>query len=99
MKRQIKILRNSIRCKKCGEVLVSRHVHDFVPCKCFIESGGTKGCFCDGGDQYLRRGGNSEDIEDLSITRLYTDKERDEYNKQRELLAEQYGWTSIDYME
>ena len=99
MKRQIKILKNAIRCKNCGEIIESKTVHDFVPCKCFIESGGSKGCFVDGGHDYMRWGGNREDFEDLSETRPYTDEERDEYNKHRELLAEQYGWINIDYME
>lgn len=99
MKRATKIIHNRIRCKICGEIIESKNVHDFVPCKCFIESGGTKGVFVDGGDLYLRWGGHLEDIEDLSETRPYTDEERDAYNRHRELLAEQYGWTNIDYME
>ena len=99
MKRQIKILRNAIRCKNCGEVIESKSRHDFVECKCFRESGGTTGVFVDGGHDYLRRGGDLEGYEDLSESRLYTDEERDEYNKHRELLAEQYGWINIDYME
>lgn len=24
----------SIRCKECGDVIASKHVHDFVRCKC-----------------------------------------------------------------
>ena len=98
MERKTKILKNSIRCKVCGEVLVSKTTHDFEPCKCFRESGGAKGCYCDGGNSYLRFGGNPEEYENLSITRPYTEEERDEYNRQRELLAEQYGWAAVDYM-
>ena len=99
MKRQMKILKNSIRCKICGEVLESKYTHDFVACKCFRESNGAKGCYCDGGTSYLRYGGNPDEYESLSISRPYTDEERDEYNRQKELLAEQYGWLQIDYME
>lgn len=99
MKRKTKIIKNAARCKQCGEVVESISRHDFSPCKCFIESNGAKGIAVDGGDSYLRRVGNFEDCEDLSITRLYTDEERDEYNKHQELLAEQYGWIKIDYME
>ena len=43
-----KIIKNAIQCKKCGEVIESRHVHDFVTCKCGA-------CSVDGGHDYLRR--------------------------------------------
>lgn len=99
MKRATKIIHNRIRCKLCGEIIESMSRHDFVPCKCFRDSGGSKGCFVDGGKDYMRCGGNREDFEDLSETRPYTDEERDAYNRHRELLAEQYGWINIDYME
>lgn len=99
MERKVKIIKNAIRCKKCGEVLESKTRHDFVACQCFRDSGGTKGCFCDGGTSYLRHGGDPEMYESLCETRLYTDEERDEYNREQELLAEQYGWVAIDYME
>lgn len=49
--------RNRIRCKKCGTVLESKHVHDFQSCKC--------GNFVDGGLDYQRYGGKLEDIEVL----------------------------------
>ena len=99
MERRIKIIKNCIRCKECGEILNSKNRHDFVPCKCFRESDGIKGCACDGGLDYLRRLGDINSWEDLSETRPYTDEERDEYNRKQELLAEQFGWTTIDYME
>lgn len=54
-----KILVNKIRCKKCGEVIESKSVHDFKFCKC-------KSVAVDGGHEYLRRLGNLEDWEDLS---------------------------------
>ena len=62
------IIVNKIKCKVCGDVLQSFHVHDFKTCKCFSESNGNKGCFVDGGLQYLRRGGNPDEIEEMSIT-------------------------------
>lgn len=43
-----KIIKNAIQCKLCGEVIESRHVHDFVQCKCGA-------CAVDGGHEYLRR--------------------------------------------
>ena len=43
-----KIIKNAIKCKLCGEVIESKHVHDFVQCKCGA-------CAVDGGHDYLRR--------------------------------------------
>ncbi len=99
MERKIKIIHNRVKCKNCGEVIESKSVHDWVCCKCFHKSNGETGCFTDGGHEYIRRGGNPEYIEDMDETRPYTDEERDEYNRHQELLAEQYGWIAIDYME
>lgn len=98
MKRGIKIIRNAIRCKCCGEILDSKYVHDFVPCKCFKESGGAKGCAADGGLEYCKRVGNPTDWEELSETRPFTDEEVDAYNKNRREMYEQYGWV-VDKME
>ncbi len=55
------ILTNKARCCKCGDAIESKHVHDFVACKCGA-------IFVDGGKDYLRRGGEPEDIEELSET-------------------------------
>lgn len=54
-----KILVNKIKCKKCGDIIESKSVHDFVTCKCGAVS-------VDGGHNYIRRCGNQEDFEDLS---------------------------------
>ena len=43
-----KTIKNAIQCKLCGEVIESKHVHDFVQCKCGA-------CAVDGGHEYLRR--------------------------------------------
>lgn len=59
IKHQPKITLNRARCKKCGTVITSTHRHDWVSCKC-------SAIFVDGGNEYLRRGGNLEDIEELS---------------------------------
>jgi ribosomal protein S27AE len=55
-----KIIRNSAKCKKCGDEIESKHRHDFVSCKC-------GSIFTDGGKDYFRRGGNPEDLIDTSI--------------------------------
>ena len=57
------IKRNRIRCIKCGDVIESKHRHDFVVCSCWEEVNG-KGCAVDGGKDYLRRLGN--DWDDMS---------------------------------
>lgn len=53
------IKRNAARCKKCGDVIESEHRRDFVSCKCGA-------IFVDGGHDYIRRGGEPKDIEELS---------------------------------
>lgn len=55
----MKILVNRIKCKKCGDVIESKSVHDFNFCKCGKVA-------VDGGQDYLKRLGNLEDWEDLS---------------------------------
>ena len=56
-----RIKRNAIRCKKCGDVIESKSVHDFVWCSC-------GSVFVDGGRDYLRRGyrDGEGDFEELS---------------------------------
>ena len=54
------IKENKIRCKKCGEIIESKNVHDYVTCKCGA-------CAVDGGHVYLRRSGYLGDWEDLSV--------------------------------
>lgn len=48
-------LRNRAQCRKCGDIIESRHVHDFVRCKCGA-------IFVDGGHDYIRRGGDPMDF-------------------------------------
>lgn len=62
MKRVV-ILKNRIRCKLCGDVIESKHVHNFVTCSCGA-------CSVDGGQDYLRRCGNHDDWEDLTETEV-----------------------------
>lgn len=45
------ILRNAAECRRCGDVIESKHRHDFVACSCGA-------IFVDGGKAYLRRGEN-----------------------------------------
>ena len=54
-----KILVNKIQCKKCKDIIESKHIHDFKWCTC-------KSIAVDGGLEYLRRVGSFEDIIELS---------------------------------
>lgn len=53
------IIRNMIRCKKCGDIIESESIHDFKFCKCGAVA-------VDGGKDYLRRLGDLDNIEELS---------------------------------
>ncbi|MBO5031661.1 MAG: hypothetical protein J6D08_07220 [Lachnospiraceae bacterium] len=78
-----KIVTNKIRCKKCGDIIESRSVHDLVTCKCGAVS-------ADGGHEYLRCCGELEDFEDLSeyeedltvanAIHQFVEQSRDEYS-------------------
>ena len=57
-----KIIKNCIKCKHCGDIIESKHRHDFVFCKCQTVA-------VDGGHDYLKRTfktSPSEDYEELS---------------------------------
>ena len=63
----IKITVNKIRCKKCGDVIESKSVHDFKFCKCETVA-------VDGGHNYLRRLGEPENWENLSEYEVIEDE-------------------------
>lgn len=47
-------MRNAAQCRLCGDVIVSRHRHDWRACSCGE-------IFVDGGNDYLRRGARDMD--------------------------------------
>ena len=55
----MKIIKNIIKCNKCGDIIESKTVHDFRFCSCGSVA-------VDGGTNYLRRCGNKEDWKELS---------------------------------
>ena len=65
-----RIIKNAIRCKHCGDVIESTFRHDFKRCSC-------KKCAVDGGHDYLRRVGNPEGYEDVSILEDLPEEEID----------------------
>lgn len=48
------VKRNAIRCLKCGDIIESKSLHDCQVCSCGA-------CYVDGGQEYIRVGGNPED--------------------------------------
>lgn len=56
-----KIVISMAQCKKCKVVLISAHRHDYRTCKCGA-------IMLDGGRDYIRSGGDPEDINLLTIT-------------------------------
>lgn len=57
----MKILKNQIQCRGCGEIIESKFEHDFVTCSCGK-------CSVDGGNAYLRRlAASKEGYTELSI--------------------------------
>lgn len=63
----MKILRNSAKCKKCKDEIQSVHRHDFKWCKC-------KSIFVDGGNEYLRCGGDLNLFESTAIFSISADE-------------------------
>lgn len=59
------VIRNKIKCNKCGKELESKSVHDFQMCEC--------GTAADGGHEYLRRCYIDEGYKELSILAWYNE--------------------------
>lgn len=53
-----KLIRNRCKCKKCGDIIESKSVHDFVRCKCGE-------CSTDGGLDYIHRSGDCEPLDEV----------------------------------
>ena len=51
-----KIIKNSIKCNLCGDIIVSKYTHNKVTCKCGA-------CSVDGGNNYLKRGYANSDAD------------------------------------
>ena len=66
--KSMKIIKNAIRCKICGDEIESTYRHDYVTCSC-------GSCSVDGGHNYLRRSFISSDcFEDISVVVPYGDE-------------------------
>lgn len=58
------IISNKIKCKKCGDVIESKNINDDKRCSCGAVA-------VDGGKDYLKRIGNKEDYEELSVIKKH----------------------------
>ena len=64
----VKIIKNAIKCKLCGDIIESTYRHDYVECKCGA-------CAVDGGHDYLRRCFKEKDCYiELSESKVILDK-------------------------
>lgn len=66
-----RIIRNAARCLRCGDVIESTFGHHWVACSCGA-------IYVDGGHAYLRRGGDPNDVEELSEVSEESDRHADE---------------------
>ncbi len=55
------VVRNAAQCLDCGDIIESRHRHDFVGCSC-------GNVFVDGGFDYVRMGWHNDNWIDMSVT-------------------------------
>jgi hypothetical protein len=53
------IVQNAVNCLSCGDLIISKHRHDYVTCTCGAIA-------VDGGQDYLRRVGDISNAVDLS---------------------------------
>jgi len=60
MEKKEEIISNKIKCKKCGDIIESKSTNDYKRCSCGVVA-------IYGGKDYLKRIGNEEDYEELSI--------------------------------
>ena len=64
MENKEEIINNKIKCKKCGDIIKSKSTNDYKKCSCCAVA-------VDGGKDYLKRIGNEEDYEELSIIKKH----------------------------
>ena len=53
-----KLIKNQWKCLYCGDVIESKHQHDFTTCQCGKSS-------CDGGTSYIRLVGDLDMMQDM----------------------------------
>lgn len=99
-----------IKCKKCGDIIGSTHVHDMIWCSCGAIA-------IDGGNYYCKITGNAEDVDHLvsehdklilekalKLACDYLTTNQDEYDELTRLVKniyndEEYLKTKINYFK
>lgn len=79
--RGTKIISNRAQCLECGDVIESKHRHDFVSCSCGK-------LFVDGGRDYLRRGTEGADTRWLELSEMDSGLDPDDALSPHEANAE-----------
>lgn len=82
------IFENAIRCKQCNSIIKSRTVHDYVSCGC-------QAVAVDGGVDYLRRIGDIDEYEELSVFKKWGQERLDREKKKME--AGSKGFVDITF--
>jgi hypothetical protein len=65
----MKVVKNMAKCRRCSDIIESKHKYDFVSCKC-------KAISLDGGTEYQRFIGNREDV-DFSLSEYIFESEEE----------------------
>ena len=82
---------NSVKCLECGEILESKHRHQFSMCHCPNET------FVDGGNLYQRFGGKDLDkVENLSKYIIMTEQEYEDMLERKRIKDEEILQQKID---
>ena len=77
-----KILSNKAQCLRCGDIIESKHRHDFVWCSCRDADGEPSGIAVDGGRDYLRRVVTDKALlKDLSEEEIYFEEGEEDDNR------------------
>ena len=67
----MKIIRNAIQCKKCGDIIESFYRHDFKRCSC-------QACAVDGGHSYCRRLVKASFDDDIELSEFEKEQDKTE---------------------
>lgn len=67
---RLTVVDNRIKCRLCGDIIVSTHVHDYRRCKCGEIA-------VDGGHDYARR--TAKDLNNIIEMTVYQDEDGNEY--------------------
>ena len=84
------IVKSQLQCLECEDVIVSKHRHDFVRCKC-------GSAFLDGGIDYVRYGG--KDLSRMKVMTTQRNKYKHEVLSDVERYSKYWQDANSAYME